>query len=57
MTEKNPLQHRKVGRIRHWYTMWRFNNAALNAQRRRDDEINALVKAGRKAEKKKRVHD
>lgn len=51
----SPLQHRKVGRIRHWYTMWRFNNAALNAQRRRDDEINALIKAGRKAEKKKRV--
>lgn len=31
--------------------MWRFNNRALAAQRRRDDEINALIKAGRKAEK------
>jgi hypothetical protein len=52
MTDKNPLQHHKVGRIRHWYHMWQFNNKALAVQRRREDEINSLIKIGRKAAKK-----
>jgi len=48
----NPLQHRKVGWFRHRYKMWKFNNKALAAQRRREEEINRLVKDGRKAAKK-----
>lgn len=51
----SPLQYRRTSRLRRMYKMWRFNNQALAAQRRRDDEINALVKAARKAEKKQRV--
>jgi len=52
MTDISPLQHRKTGRIRHWYKMWKFNNQALAAQRRRDEEIQRLIKDGRKAAKK-----
>lgn len=48
----SPLQHRRTGRLRRMYKMWKFNNEALAAQRRRDEEINRLIKDGRKAAKK-----
>ena len=45
MTE---LQHRKTNWFAHKYKIIRFHIQAARVQRKRDREINRLVKAGRK---------
>lgn len=42
------LQHRKTGRIKHWFKMKKFDRHSERIARRREKEFERLIKAGRK---------